>query len=120
MQNNLEQIAIEQSWSKISPYWPLKNLIAVNPLRGFEDLHFDEALKKANVYFLQKDLPSQMKIINRETIKWLQVFFDEGQATIKMPLREQGLLKSILQLLIYDKNICVSEENKKFFRLKKL
>ena len=46
MQNNLEQIAIEQSWSKISPYWPLKNLIAVNPLRGFEDLHFDEALKR--------------------------------------------------------------------------
>jgi uncharacterized protein YbcC (UPF0753/DUF2309 family) len=117
--SNLDQveIAIEKSWSKISPYWPLKNIIAVNPLHGFEDLHFDEALVKAEGYFQQKDLPISMKNINRESIKWLQVFFDEGQATIKMPMRNHGLLKAIIQLLPYDKNLCTSYEHNKFINL---
>jgi uncharacterized protein YbcC (UPF0753/DUF2309 family) len=103
-------IAVEQTWSKIAPFWPLKNLIAVNPLQGFEDSHFDDAISYAHGYFQQQNLPSQMKSINRETIKWIQVFFDEGQATIKMPLRNRNLLDSILKLLQFDKNICPSQE----------
>ena len=93
---------IIQSFKKIAPFWPLKNLIAVNPLQGLEDLPFEEALKMSAAYFEQKDLPEAMEAVNLETIKWLQVYFDEGQATIPMPLRKQGLYAAWRQLAFYD------------------
>ena len=46
---------------------------------------------EAAVWFQQKDLPEPVDAVNRETIKWCQAFFDEGQATIAMPLRRLGL-----------------------------
>ncbi len=85
------QGAIQTSWTKIAPFWPLKNLIAVNPLQGFEGLPIEEALIESAAYFQQADLPTPMHDINRESIKWLQAFFDEGQATIHMPMRQYGL-----------------------------
>lgn len=96
---------IKKSWNKIAPLWPIKNIIAVNPLKGFEDLPFKEALKEAHGYFQQNDIPQDMNAINRETIKWLQAFFDEGQSKINMPLRSQGFLKSIISLLPFDNRI---------------
>lgn len=99
--NYIAEIVI-QSFKKIAPFWPLKNLIAVNPLQGFEDLPIEEAMKMAAVYFEQKDLPKKMEAINRETIKWLQVYFDEGQATISMPLRTEGLYTSWRKLVLHD------------------
>ncbi|MGZ3757357.1 MAG: DUF2309 domain-containing protein [Mucilaginibacter sp.] len=96
---------VAKSWSKIAPFWPLKNLIAVNPISGFEDLTFKEALTQANAYFQQPGMPLGMQEVNRQSIKWLQVFFDEGQSTIHMPLRESGLLKSTLSLIQFDKQI---------------
>ncbi|MBZ5857694.1 DUF2309 domain-containing protein [Flavihumibacter profundi] len=98
-------IAIEQSWSKIAPFWPLKNLIAVNPLAGFEDLPFEEALTKGKAYFQEADLPLPMQSVNRETIKWLQAFFDEGQAVIGMPMRQNGLFQAVRHLLPYDNRL---------------
>lgn len=71
-------LKVQESWSRIAPFWPLKNLVAVNPLHGFEDLAFEEALQQAQDYFQQRDLPEPMQDVNRETIKWLQAFFDEG------------------------------------------
>ena len=35
----------------IAPSWPLSSVIAVNPLSGFEDLEFDEALRQAETLF---------------------------------------------------------------------
>ena len=96
---------ISESWSKITPFWPLRNLIAVNPLAGLEDLSFEDALIKGASYFQQEDIPAEMQEVNRQSIKWLQAFFDDGQATIKMPLRQQGLFRSVKQLLQYDRNI---------------
>jgi uncharacterized protein YbcC (UPF0753/DUF2309 family) len=98
-------LVVEKSWEKIATFWPLKNLIAVNPLAGFEDLQFEEALIQANAYFQIKDLPNEMQAVNRESIKWLQAFLDDGQATIKMPLRNLGLLNSVRELLKFDNNI---------------
>ena len=97
--------AVVNSWSKIAPFWPLKNLIAVNPISGFEDLTFKEALTQAKAYFQQPEMPMGMQEVNRHSIKWLQVFFDEGQSTISMPLRDLGLLKSTLSLIRFDKQI---------------
>ena len=74
--DNIQSInaAISGSWSKIAPFWPLKNLIAVNPIAGLEDLKFEDALKQAKAYFQQEEMPIGMQHVNRESIKWLQAF----------------------------------------------
>lgn len=102
----------QESFQKIAPFWPLQNLIAVNPLKGFEDLPMEEALKVGAAYFEQSSLPNQMGSINAETIKWLGVYFDEGQATIKMPLREKGLYNAWRSLAPYDANLHANEKDK--------
>lgn len=103
---------VEKSWSRIAPFWPLKNLIAVNPVSGFEDMPFKEALMQANAYFQQSELPLKMQEVNRQTIKWLQAFFDSGQSTISMPLRNMGLLKSTLALMRFDDQIHKNNKDK--------
>ncbi|MDE3236652.1 MAG: DUF2309 domain-containing protein [Bacteroidota bacterium] len=97
--------AIQSAWSVVAPFWPLKNIIAVNPLSGLEDLPFEKALKEGQVYFQQKEVPPAMLEINRQSIKWLQAFFDDGQATLQMPLRQKGFLAALLELLPYDESI---------------
>ena len=96
---------IKESWKIIAPFWPLKNLIAVNPLQGLEDLEFEDALTKASSYFESEELPKTMEAVNLETIKWLQVFFDSGQATILMPMREMGLYNAWRKLAEFDKKL---------------
>ena len=93
---------IKESWKIIAPFWPLKNLIAVNPLQGLEDLAFEEALTKASTYFESEELPKSMESVNLETIKWLQVFLDSGQATISMPLRKEGFYNAWRKLVEFD------------------
>lgn len=104
---------VNKSFSKIAPFWPLKNLIAVNPLQGFEDLAIEEALETAATYFQQQEIPKEMEAINRETIKWLQVYLDEGQATITMPLKYQGFYPSWKKLALYDTNLHKNDKQKK-------
>ncbi len=106
---------IQESWSKISPTWPLKNLIAVNPLAGFEDLSFEDALHQGQAYFQTEDVPEKMQAVNRQTIKWLQAFFDDGQSTLQMPLRDQGLYNSVMSLLAYDKMAAPQNKKTKIF-----
>lgn len=103
--NSDVRVDISKAWEKISPAWPLKNLIAVNPLRGFEDLLFEHALMEGAAYFQCSQLPVNIQAINRETIKWCQAFFDEGQATINMPLRQLGLYQSWRQLIPFDERL---------------
>ena len=110
--NHVDRI-IKESWEKISPFWPLKNLIAVNPMQGLEDLPIEKALLEGAVFFEQKEFPKPMELINRQTIKWLQAFFDEGQATISMPLRTNGLYKAWKKLAYFDKQIHGGDFRKK-------
>lgn len=110
LKTNMDTL-IKESWKKISPFWPLKNLIAVNPLQGFEDLTIEEALLEAAVHFQQPSLPEAMQRVNRETIKWLQAFFDEGQSTISMPNRRLGLYNAWLELAPFDKRLHQRDKN---------
>ena len=96
---------VAESWAKISPSWPLKNLIAVNPLRGFEDFPFEDALRQGSAYFQQQHLPKSLHNVNRQTIKWLQAFFDQGQATLGMPMRHLGLFNSIVRFIAFDSDL---------------
>jgi uncharacterized protein len=104
--------SVSKSWSKIAPFWPLQNLIAVNPLAGFEDLPFRDALKFGIAYFQQADLPNGMQIVNLHSIKWLQAYFDQGQSTIRMPKQNDSFMQSILALLPFDdKVISAADKN---------
>ena len=119
MDNSMEKIkkSITDSWSKIAPCWPLKNIIAINPLSGFVDLDFETALTQAAGYFQTKKIPEPMLEVNRQTIKWLQLFFDRGEAKISMPLREQGLLQSVCNLLPFDYAVTINKEGKQLLTL---
>ncbi len=101
-----------ESFKTIAPFWPLKNLIAVNPLQGLEDLPIEDALKIGNAYFEQSELPGKMDDVNRETIKWLQVLFDDGQASIPMPFKESGLYAAWRHLAVYDAKLHNNDEQK--------
>lgn len=90
------------AWQSMAPFWPLENLIACNPLQGFENLPFSEALAKASIYFEQENLPPEIEEINRQTIKWCQAFFDQCQSTIKMPNRYLGFYGAWLKLAKFD------------------
>ncbi|MBC7507819.1 MAG: DUF2309 family protein, partial [Ferruginibacter sp.] len=109
---NLDKL-VKQSWKNISPFWPLKNLIAVNPLQGLEDLPIEDAMAQGAAFFQQKDLPQPMESVNRVTIKWLQAFFDEGQATIEMPLRNYGLYNAWKKLAYFDVQLHADDVEKK-------
>lgn len=89
---------ISQAWQTIAPFWSLKNLIACNPLQGMEHLPIEQGLREGEAYFQQEALPEAMESVNAETIKWLQCYFDEGQAAIGMPGREQGLYAAFRRL----------------------
>lgn len=106
------QAAITKSWHKTAPFWPLKNMIAVNPLQGLEDLPIEQAMVEAATYFQQNDLPQGMEAVNRETIKWCQVFFDEGQATISTPYRQLGLYGAWRRLAFLDKRLWGKDTDK--------
>jgi uncharacterized protein YbcC (UPF0753/DUF2309 family) len=83
----------------------LQNVIACNPLQGFEDLKFQNALKEGFRFFQRGDIPQKLEIINQITIKWCQVFFDQGQATIKMPNRDKGFYAAWKDLAKFDDQI---------------
>ncbi|MFM8454903.1 MAG: putative inorganic carbon transporter subunit DabA, partial [Gammaproteobacteria bacterium] len=96
---------VKKSFSKIATFWPLENLIAVNPLQGLEDLPIEEALQIGSVYFEKPNIPKAMEAVNIQTIKWLSAYCDEGQATITMPFRNMGLYQAFKKLAIYDEKI---------------
>ena len=98
---SLSELA-KHCFKTIAPSWPLKNLIAVNPLQGLEELPIEEALVLGSAYFQRTDIPKPIESINRESIKWLQAYFDDGQSTLYMPLRNLGFYKAWRQLAVYD------------------
>ncbi len=111
------QTAIINSWSPISFCWPLKNSIAANPLAGFTDLDFEKALRLASSYFQTKSMPEELLEINRQSIKWLQLFYDTGEAAIPMPGREPGLLSAVCNLLPFDSQIFLNKEEQELLSL---
>ncbi len=99
---SLDQMIASTS-SVIAPVWPLKTFIACNPLQGYEDQPFEQALAKATA--LRKTVSAKKDktdTVNREVIKWLNAFLDQGQATIEMPGRERGFFATFLDLVRFD------------------
>jgi uncharacterized protein YbcC (UPF0753/DUF2309 family) len=74
--------------------WPLKTFIAANPLKHLEDLPFEEAVAKADLFFSEKEEDAASIAINQQLIQWCQAFLDEGQAPIPMPKKELGFYRA--------------------------
>ena len=112
----------------IAPVWPMKTIIACNPLQGMENVSFQEAVQKGNslfegqgylkgvvhdgqcskdIYLLTDLFPDDgaTKMVNEQLIKWLCPFLDEGQANITMPDRHEGFYKSFKQMVLFDEQI---------------
>lgn len=104
--------AIQSCWEKVAPFWPLKNLIATNPFQGFLDYSFCEAIKLSKTYYEKKDSQCFFENLNRENLKWLQLYFDQGQAKILMPDKDKGLYSSWKNLIRYDTNLHGNEKKK--------
>lgn len=99
----------------VSPVWPLKTFIAVNPLQGLEDLPFETAVIRSHRYRkINEDRNPQQEAVNRELIKWCSVFFDQGQATIPMPHRELGLYRAFIELAPHDSRLHRQGNSKAF------
>ncbi len=105
--------AIQKAWDVIPPLWPLKSIIARNPLAYFENINFNKALVKADAYFRRAAIPPEMHIVNRETIKWCAAFFDEGQATIKMPYKDYSLYGAWRKLVVFDDALFMNNKDAK-------
>lgn len=97
--------AIQQASKIVSPVWSLDRAIACNPLKNLEDLPFEEAVEKAAHYFQQPNIPNEMKEVNREVIKWCQIYTDKGQATFSMPGKEERFYSAWKGLATYDNNL---------------
>jgi uncharacterized protein YbcC (UPF0753/DUF2309 family) len=105
---------IQKTWNLISPFWPIKNLVASNPLWGFVDKHFEEVILKDAHIFSIPELPQNIQDLNLHSIKYLQAFFDNSQSVIKMPNKKNGLLNSCKNLMPFDR-ILIKDKNLKHF-----
>lgn len=95
-------VMVHEAAKKIVPVWPLKTFIASNPLQGFEDEHFDHAVKRSFSTLCCSPINEQEEAVNREMIKWLSLFLDTGQASIDAPYREKGFYAFFCMLSPYD------------------
>lgn len=100
---------IEVASRSLSPYWPLPGFVAINPLRGWEDLPFESAVATATRYQGGRGYwrPQSERLadgerrwqsgdaaVNRHLIQALSAFCDQGQAPWPMPQREAGLYRA--------------------------
>ena len=106
-------LLVQEAWKVIAPFWPLSHLVSINPLYGLEELDIEQALVKAAALFQSPTFPTAMSAINRQTIKWMQAFFDRGQATLNMPMRHLGLYQSWRKLAWFDEQIHRNDPSQK-------
>ena len=107
---------INNVWGKIAPFWPLRNLVACNPFWGYINQPFEDVIKKHANLFRIKNLPESLEETNLHSMKYLQIFFDGSQAIIQMPNKNQGLLKSCRNLLVFDSKIVKTKEQQSFIQ----
>ena len=72
-----EQVA--HSFNTIAPFWPLKNLIAVNPLQGLEDLPVEEALPLGSAIFSRLRYPSRWRPSTGKPLNGCRYFLMMGR-----------------------------------------
>ncbi len=106
---------VHNSAKCIAPVWPIETFIACNPLQGFEGQTFEGALAQGSLRRQRALRNVQLEEVNLQMIKWCCGFFDSGQCSIDMPLREQGFYYSFLKLAYFDKQLHRNKREAKEF-----
>jgi uncharacterized protein YbcC (UPF0753/DUF2309 family) len=105
------QNLVTQAAAVIAPVWPIKTFIACNPLQGFEDFPIEQALTLAEHYKdINRLIEPGREAVNREMIKWLMAFLDDGQAIIALPNRAKGFYHAFINLARFDSHLCKDPE----------
>ena len=104
---------IENAAEIIAPLWPMQTFIARNPFQCMESLNFEDAIAMGETFLAgSSDITGKASSeINREMVKWCQVFLDEGQATITMPEREKGFYRAWSLLAPFDNKLRSFKKN---------
>lgn len=108
-------VLVHNAAKYIAPVWPLETFIACNPLQGFENQKFEDALMQASRKFVTNQNNEQLQEVNLQMIKWCSVFFDAGQASIVIPHREKGFYLGFLKLAYFDKQLHKNQKEAKEF-----
>jgi len=106
---------VQQASQFISPVWPIETFIACNPLHGFEEQYFDDALQQSYHMHHQEQIHPGLEAVNMALIKWSSAFLDLGQGTIEMPHREQGFYQNFCHLAVFDRKLHQGIQKKKHF-----
>lgn len=94
---------VQKAWEITPAFWPLDRMIAINPLQGLDHLPFEKALQEGSYFFRQKEAPKPIEEANILSLKWLPLYFDQGQCTIKLPGKNRDLFSCLTQALKYDR-----------------
>lgn len=97
----------------IAPLWPMQTIIARNPLQCIESLNFEDAIVMGEAFLASSSdgIGNASSEVNREMVKWCQVFLDEGQSTITMPEREKGFYRAWSLLAPFDHKLRSYKKN---------
>lgn len=109
---------IESAFEKMAPIWPLKDRVAVNPLRGLEEYDFEEAVQLAAKLFQDTHSYSHLASLNRETIKWCQAYLDEGQAVFDLPAKQKDFYGCFRDLVAFDAKVHQQNKEHRYFLAK--
>lgn len=108
-------LLVNQAAKFISPVWPIETFIACNPLHGFEDEHFENAILQSYTLQQQEKIHPGLEAVNIEMIKWSGAFLDMGQGSIEMPNREKGFYQNFCDLAIFDRHLHPRQSENKAF-----
>lgn len=109
------QSLVERAARAMAPVWPIETFIACNPLRGYESLPFEQALAQGYGQGRLEEPHPALASVNREMIKWCSSFFEEGQSSLAMPHRKQGLYAAFRHLACFDKRLQQNRREAKQF-----
>ncbi len=102
-QSNLFNQA-KEAWACIVPYWPLQSAVTLNPMEPYIQVHFSQIFSEdysdAGAFF-SCETREIWKNINEQTIKWLGLFFDKGQAGLGI-VKKESLYQTLLYYWMHD------------------
>ncbi len=104
---NMEQ-DINAAWHKIAMVWPLDTFISRNPLAGFEDLSFSNAVDVHDLFAATYKLDAcrtAFAKINHFSIKWLQILLNPDISDKYLSCPTRGIYVAFKDIILHDKEI---------------
>lgn len=105
---NALKAMINNSFGIIPMNWPVDQMVSCNPFWGNEHQTFQQMLEKINTIYNEQAINVNFTESNRQSLKWLMAYFDQGQASMPMPYKSEGLFSCFLKLARFDNHLSSS------------